>query len=206
MLAQQFLGLFVGLGRVVVRLGLGVDELHLRILLGGVRRAAFGPLHVRLHAERADEGGPLAGLAHALGEAVVDACAVGGVFKRFDVDHRVLLVVGFVRHDLDALGHGLLEDGFERGRVDRHDGQRVDLLGDQVFDDAQLLGGVGLAGTGLFSLDAGVLRGELLDASFHAVEPGDAGDLDDRGDRLLLVLRVKRAGGTQASKGYCGTD
>ena len=191
MLAQQLLGLFVSLGRVVVRFGLGVDELHLRILLGGVCRAAFRPLDVRLHAERADEGGPLAGLSHALGETVVDARAVGGILKRFDVDHRVLLVVGFVRHDLDAFGHGLFEDGLERGRVDRHDGKRVDLLGDQVFYDTELLRRISLAGTGLLGLDTRVLRGEFLDTGFHAVKPGDAGDLDDRGDDLLLVLCIE---------------
>ena len=61
---------------------------------------------------------------------------------------------------------------------------RVHLLGDQVFEDRDLLRGVGLRGPDHRGINPRVL-GELLHALFKPVEPVDAGDAH------LLAIRVE---------------
>ena len=69
-------------------------------------------------------------------------------------------------------------------RVHGDDAEGVHALGDQVLDDGNLLGGVGFCRADQRGVDA-VLFAPLVDAFFHAVEPVDAGDLDD-GDEGLF--------------------
>src|SRR6218665_3067657 len=191
-LAQDFLGLFVGFVGVVEGLVVRVHQRHLRVL-GRVARAAAGPLHVRAAAERADEGRPLAALAHALGEPVVQARAEGRVVEGFDIGLRVLGGVGLVCDDDDATLQRALEHAFDRARVHRHHGDGTRLFGHQVFDHAQLLRRVALRRADHAGGDAGVGGAELLDALTHAGEPVHADDFD-HGHDALLVLRPRGAG------------
>ncbi len=185
MLAQHFLRDFIGALAVVIGFEFRFDQIHLRIFGLGVADPAVGPLHLRAAAERTDQRHPLAVVVHARGEALVQAGAVGGVVEGFDVDHRVLRVVGLMGHHLDAAIHRLLQRRFERRRIVGHHGNRRDLLRDQVFDDLQLLRRIRAARTGLIRVHARVVLRELLDAVVHPVEPVDTGHLDDRDDRLV---------------------
>jgi hypothetical protein len=85
------------------------------------------------------------------------------------------------------------EHGLERLGRHRHDGERVDALGDHVLDQRRLLLRVGLGRAHLEGVRAGV-GGILLDAFLHAVEPLDAGDLHDGGDRRLVLRHGRRSG------------
>ncbi len=81
--------------------------------------------------------------------------------------------------DGDTGVHGLLQHRIELGRIHGDDAQGIHTLGNQILDDRNLLGGIGFGRPHQGGIDAG-FGAEFFDAFFHAVEPVDAGDLDDR--------------------------
>lgn len=198
-LAQDFLGLFIGAVGIVEGFVVRVDERHVGMLLG-VRFAGADPLHMCAAAERADECRPLALVTHALGQAFVECGSVIGIVEGFDVRLRVLLVVGLMGHDDDAAIHRALQRAFEHGGVHRHDGESVDALGDQILNNLQLLGRIGGGRTALGRDDIriGLLVG--LDARVHAVEPRNAADLDDGRDHRLLLCHQRAGGGAKQGR------
>ena len=201
-LLEDFLGGLVGGFTVVLGFdaGLGFEQRHLGVLLLLVGDGAVCPFVVGGVGDVADHGGVDAFFTHGLGEVVHDERAVFAVVEGFDVVHRVLLGGAFVGDDDDAGVHGLLEDGFDSAGVDGDDADGVDALGDEVLDDLGLHGGVGFSGALLEGVHAGVF-GVLLDAGFHADEPGVGGVLGDDGDRVVAVSAALRCG---AGRGLCG--
>ena len=121
---------------------------------------------------------------------------------QLDIPVVELLVRAFMGDHLDAGFLGALEHRLQGGGVIRHDGDHIDLAGDEILDRAHLLGGVGLGRADLPGFDA-QFRADLLDAGLHGVEPRNAADLHHGGD-LRLGLRHRRAGKSECGRNRSG--
>ena len=84
---------------------------------------------------------------------------------------------------------GAFEDRFKRFGVVRHNTDRTDFLGDEVFDRAHLLSGVGSGGSDHVSFNVLLFTG-FFDALLHGGEPRNAADLYHHGDFLLGGLNT----------------
>ena len=183
---QGLLQLVVVLIGVVVGLEPAGHQLHVGEVLLLVLDGAVDPFVLRLRGQAADGRDVIALAAHLLAEVLHQLGAIGLVVESLDVEVDVLDVRRLVRDHHDAAVPRLLEhrlDGFDR---EGHHADGVDALGDQILDDLDLGGGVGLARADLVGVLARV-RLELLHTLAHAVEPGDAVDLDHGGDRVGLA-------------------
>ena len=98
--------------------------------------------------------------------------------------------------DFDAGGLGALQHRLADLHVQRHQADHVDLLGDQVLEQLDLLCRIDVRRADHRGIDAEIL-GALLDALFKGVEPRNARDLHDR-DHFLLSLRKGKARKTGA--------
>ena len=128
--------------------------------------------------------------AHVLGEALhLHFAELNGV-DQFDVPVAAFLFRTLMRDDLDAGGLGALEHRLAHLHVERHQADDVDLLGDQVLEQLDLLRRIDVRRADHRGIDAEILRA-LLDPLFKGVEPGNARDLDDR-DHFLLSLQRRR--------------
>ncbi|MNL25149.1 hypothetical protein D3C87_1466200 [compost metagenome] len=100
--------------------------------------------------------------------------------------------------DDNAAIAGFLEHRFHRFHRERHDGDGVNALRDEIFNNLYLGGGIGLTWANHPDIVSGIAL-ELLDAIAHAVKPRDAIHLHDgrngvflatrRGDQFLIDLR-----------------
>ena len=128
--------------------------------------------------QRADIDDVVAFPAHLLGELLHLHFAELDRIDQLDVPVAAFLLRTFVGDDLDAGFLGALEHRLGDLVVERHEADDVDLLGDQVFDQLDLLGRIDVGGADHRSVDLEVLAG-LLDAGLERVEPRNARDLDD---------------------------
>ena len=118
------------------------DLLHLRIFRLLQRDRGVGPDIVQRDRQAADIDDVFALAADRLGESFQMRFAERLVLDELDVPVGILLPRLLVDDDLDAGVLSALEHRLQRRAVIRDDADDVDLLGDQVFDRAHLLGRV----------------------------------------------------------------
>ena len=147
------------------------------LLLVGDRRV--GPDVVQRRRQRADIDDVFALLAHLLGELLHLHLAELHRIDQLDVPGAAFLLRPLMGDDRDAGLLGALQHRLGDLHVERHEADHVDLLGDQVLEQLHLLGRIDIGRADHRGVDAEIRAG-LLDAVLERVEPGDAGDLDDR--------------------------
>ena len=174
--AQQLLHALVRPLGVVGGLDAVTDERHVRVVLLLMLLRGVDPLHMGGGGERADHLGVLTLFTHRLGELVHQVDPVLIVLERLDVVVGVLDRGRFMSDHDDVGIHGLGENLFDGIGLEGRDAEGRDAGGDEVFDHADLRGGVRLGGSLVVGILACVL-GVELDAFFHAVEPRYAGEL-----------------------------
>src|SRR6266852_5228161 len=126
-----------------------------------------------------------------LGEALHLHFTEANGVDQFHVPVAAFLLRTFMGDDLDAGRLGALEHRLANLDVDRHQADHVDLLGNQVFKQLDLLRRIDVRWPNHGGIDVEILRA-FQDPFFHGVEPWNARDLHDR-DHLLLSLREGEA-------------
>jgi hypothetical protein len=107
--------------------------------------------------------------------------AVFLVVDQFNVPDVPNLIGRLVRDDGNSGRLGTFKYRFEGFGVIRHNSDRTDFLGDEVFDRAHLLSRVGRGGSDHVSFNLLFFTG-FFDALFHGGEPRNAADLDYDGN------------------------
>ena len=172
----------VGLDRLE---GLGIRDLgllvgdqpvaqgeHLRVLLLLPGDLRVDPLVVSHGREVAHEADVAALVVHGLGQVVHVVSSEGDVVEGLDVEGDVLREDGLVGEGLDPRIVGLLERCLERPRVVGNDEDGIHPLGDLVFHQRYLLGGVGLGRVHHRHFQPAELLGSLLHPDECVVEHG----------------------------------
>ncbi len=157
--------------------------------------AAIHPFVVCLGAQAANKDGILALFAHLGSQAIHQPGAESCVIEGLDIIIHIFLVRSLMGNYNDTGIHGLLQHRIKLSRVHRHDAERVHTLCDQVFDDRNLLGGIGFGRPYQGRIDA-LLCAPVDNAFFHAVEPVDPGNFDN-GHKVLILC-----GGRFFSRGF----
>ena len=173
---------------------------HVGILFLLVRDGGVGPFIVGAVGQVSNHGGVNAFLAHSHSQVVHNELAVTGVGEGFDVVVHVGQVSALVSDDNDAGILCLLQDGIQRAQVNGNDADGVDLLGDQVFHELRLLGGVDLVGALLVDVQFGMGLGIFVNADLHTDEPGVGRVLGNDNDLVgaVVLLLCGGAAGYQA--------
>lgn len=112
--------------------------------------------------------------------------SIGVIIESFDVVIDIFHAGSFVSNDEDTRFACLFQNGFKRFGRERNDANRVDALGDQVFNKLSLERTVAFGWTGVECVNARFLC-EFIDADFHALEPRNRGHLRNYGDRIITV-------------------
>src|SRR5713101_1226335 len=167
------------------------DELHLREILLLIGNRGVGPLVVKRRRQRPDINYIVAFTTEVLGEALHLHFPESNGVDQFHVPVTTFLLRTFMGDDLDAGRLGALEHRLANLDVERHQADHVDLLGNQVFKQLDLLRRIDVRWANHGGIDVEILRA-FQDPFFNGVEPGNARDLHDR-DHLLLSLREGEA-------------
>src|SRR5450631_1118138 len=160
------------------------DELHVRELLLLIGNRGVGPLVVKRRRQRSDIDHIFAFATEVLGEALHLHFTEANGIDQFDVPVTTFLFRTFMGDDLDAGRLGALEHRLAHLDVERYQADHVDLLGDQVFKQLDLLRRIDVRRANHGGIDVEILCA-FQDPFFNGVEPGNARDLHDR-DHLLL--------------------
>ncbi|QTK81021.1 Hypothetical protein AT6N2_L0040 [Agrobacterium tumefaciens] len=183
---------FLEFGVVGVGVVIGFQPLgrlrHFREVCLLVLDGAVDPFHLRLRSQTANGGDVLALTAHGFAKFLHQVGAIGFVVEGFDVEIDVLDVGSLMADDDDAPISGFLEHRLYRFDRERHDGDRINALCDEVFNDLHLSGGISLAWANHPDIVSGIAL-ELLDAITHAVKPRNTIHLHDSCDGVFLAAR-----------------
>src|SRR5713101_5038575 len=172
------------------------DELHVREFLLLIGNRGVGPLVVKRRRQRPHIDHILAFATEVLGEALHLHFTEANGVDQFHVPVTTFLLRTFMGDDLDAGRLGALEHRLANLDVTRHQADHVDLLGNQVFKQLDLLRRIDVRWANHGGIDVEILRA-FQDPFFNGVEPGNARDLHDR-DHLLLSFREGEARQTGA--------
>src|SRR5262249_40034396 len=110
---------------------------------------------------------------------------------QFDVPVSTLLLWTFMRDHFDSGGLSALQHRLAYLHIERHQANHVNLLGDEVFEQFDLLRRIDVRGAYHRRIDAEILRA-FLNPFFNGVKPRNARDLDYR-DHFLLSLGKGKA-------------
>ena len=176
------------------------DELHFRKILLLIGNRGVGPFVVKRRRQRPDIDHIVAFAADVLGEALHLHLTESNGVDQFHIPVAAFLFRTLMRDDLDSGRLGALEHRLADLHVKRHQADHVDLLGNQILEQLDLLCRIDVRRANHSGIDAEIL-GALLDSLFKGVEPRNSRDLHDR-DHFLLGLRKGKA--RKTGTGHCG--